>query len=227
MKQVKNIHILLAIMLLFMLSCSDDDSSAVSNGSLGYQYIPLKVGSELIYQVDSISYDEFRGSVDTTIYYLRELVEEEFVDLEGNISYLVGIYQRNSDTVSWIKQRNISKKVVDRKYERLENNTLLIPLVFPLNETVTWDVNALNPMPEELYSYESIHESKQVNGVNYDSVLVVKQKDEMNLIERYFEEEKYAARIGLVQKRVIALQTELNGTIRDGIDVRMNLISYN
>lgn len=227
MKQVKNIYALLALVLLFMLSCSDDDSTTISNGSLGYQYIPLKVGGELIYQVDSISYDEFRGTVDTTIYYIRELVEEEFVDLEGNTSYLVGIYQRSSDTVSWTKQRNISKKVVNRKYERLENNTLLIPLVFPLNESVTWDVNALNPKPEELYSYESTHESKKVNGVNYDSVLVVNQKDEMNLIERYFEEEKYAARIGLIQKRVIALQTELNGTIRDGIDVRINLISHN
>lgn len=209
------------------MSCSDDDSNSISNGSIGYQYIPLKVGSELVYQIDSISYDEFTGTVDTTTFFLRELVEEEFNDIVGNTSFLIGIYKRNSDTLSWIKKSNISKKIVGRRYEKLENNTILIPLVFPLAENVSWDVNALNSAFSELYSFKNLHESLRVNGINYDSVLVVDQKEEQNLIERFLEEEKYAAQIGLIQKRKMAIQTELNGTIKNGTDVRMNLISHN
>ncbi len=222
-----NISALILFSITILFSCSDDGDTILSKSSLGFEYIPLKLGSEMIYQFDSIAYDEFTGGIDTVQFFVKETIEEEFIDIENNPSFLVGVYQRNSDTNQWVKKYNISKKLVGRKFEILENNQIRIPLVFPLGENVIWDPNALNANPEEVYSYKEIHKRSTVNGTTYDSVLVVDQKDELNLIERYLEEEKYAAQIGLIQKRKLALQTELNGTIRNGYDVRINLIERN
>jgi hypothetical protein len=223
----KILNLLAIIALVFSLACSDDESSEVNTSILGYQYQPLSIGQELIYQVDSIAYDDFTGTVDTLSYKLKEVTEEVLLSLEGNKEYLISIYKRSSDTINWTKQRVIKKSIVGTRFEKLDNNLLTIPLVFPISEEVSWDVNSLNTEDVIFYSYESFHKTGMYNNIEYDSVLLVNQLDEENLIEKLFSQEVYAAGVGMIEKQDIAINTNLDGTIKNGYDVSIKLISHN
>ena len=50
---------------------------------LGYGYYPTEVGSWVEYQVDSLWRDDRFNILDSVSYRLRQLIESEYVDLEG------------------------------------------------------------------------------------------------------------------------------------------------
>jgi hypothetical protein len=215
------------LILLFAMACSEDESVEVKNSDLGYNYQPLVLGQELIYQVDSITYDDFTGTVDTISYKLRELIEETDIDQIGNEVFIVSVYTRLSDTNSWKKKKVIQKSIVNTRYEKLENNLLTIPLVFPISKDVSWNVNSLNTNEEVIYSYDSFHEFGEYNNLDYDSVLVVNQLDEENLIEKIYSQEVYASGVGLIEKKHQQLNTNIDGTIKNGFDLTIKLLSAN
>ena len=70
----KSINILAALLFvllpLFYFSCKKD--KPLNEGmDFGYNYIPDDVGSYIIYQVDSISFDDITHKRDTTRYLLK------------------------------------------------------------------------------------------------------------------------------------------------------------
>ena len=71
----------ISILVLMISACSKDDSEDLPENFAGYNYLPLSVGLENIYLVDSIAYDDFTGTVDTTQYFIRELFEGTVQDL--------------------------------------------------------------------------------------------------------------------------------------------------
>ena len=80
----------MASMLVFIAACEDDDES--SKEFIGYQYLPLELGQENTYQVDSIKYDDFTNTIDTIQFQRREVVDGTFVDGEGRLNYIVNIF---------------------------------------------------------------------------------------------------------------------------------------
>ncbi|MBL4707382.1 MAG: hypothetical protein JKY48_02955 [Flavobacteriales bacterium] len=222
---MKQIGVLFLLFTLLTLACKDDDTT-LPEEFVGLQYLPLKVGQESIYKIDSIIYNEFTGGVDTIRLQLRELVYESILDAEQRKAFEIGIYQRANDTLEWRLIRVIRKTRTASKYELLDNNQRTVPLIFPVSMDKKWDVNSLNATAEVEYLYKSVNESLLLNGVNYDSTLSVIQLDEENLIERQFAEEKYALGFGLIYRRDLNIETDFDNNILSGYDATVELISF-
>lgn len=222
---IKNQLIFLLTVLLLFAACSDDDDTLEAQ-FVGHQYLPLTVGAEHVYQVDSIRYDEFTKRSDTLRFQQRELIKSSFIDGENREAYLIQVFQREDESTAWNLVKTISKTRTTIRYERFEDNIKIIPLVFPISEGKDWNANGLSILNEANFRYKSVNLPLSIDGNTYDSTLTVIQEDEENLIERKFAEEKYAVNVGLIHRKDIDIVTDLEGKILRGYDATIRLISY-
>lgn len=222
MKKIFYIGLLLAC----NYSCEDEDTEPLSEDFFFYQYFPLQVGQEHVYQIDSIIYDDFSGSVDTFRHQRREVVEGTFLDNEAREAYIIGIYRRLDSSFNWNKQEEIYRSGNSLRIEEFNNNLRKVRMVFPITERKSWDANAFNIEDKEEYTYTVIHQPLELNELFYDSTLTIVQRDEKNFIEEFFSEEKYATQFGLIYRKDIEIRTNFAGEIQSGYNASIQLIDF-
>lgn len=213
----KGWHILLV--LVIFAGCKDKNSDPVD---LGHDFFPVNPGTWVEYDVDSIVHDPFNQRIDTFEFFVREVIESEFTDLEGRTSQRIERFKRESDTMPWRLTDVWTAIRTSTTAERVEENERFIKLAFPVGLNDRWDGNAFNLKSEEEYEYTEVDVSALVNGLTYSQSLTVLQFDNSNLIEREFGLEKYARDIGMIYKEFTILDLQRDS----GLDLRMELISY-
>ena len=225
---MKNLIYILFFLLLF--SCKKD--SVIPPSDLGFGYYPGKVGSWIIYDVDSIIYD---GLNNDTIYYayqIKELIESEFTDNQGRKALRIERYRRDDTASAWGIPRIWTAVKTNQLVERTEENTKYIKLTFPVRKDIFWDGNALNTDEKRNYEYLSVDESALFNNntMSFDSVVTVEQLKNINCVERKYFIEKYAKNVGLVFQEAtnIDIQTEDCVIFKsvDGLEFRMEIYAY-
>ena len=143
---MKNLQKLIYIISLITLSfggCKKD--SDTTPPFLGYNYFPLNVGSESIYQVDSIGYLGYTYNaithtveIDTIHYQIKEVIESFFTDNEGRQTARIERYKRMTDAQPWVIYKVLSANVTVKAAERFEDNVRYFKLVFPPAENEKW-----------------------------------------------------------------------------------------
>ena len=198
--------------VLLLNSCKKDDPF---QPDFKYDYFPVDSGHWVIYDVDSIFFDDFNMRVDTFHYQIRELIESTFIDNENRETQRIERYRREDSASLWqitdVWFANRTRTVA----EKVEENLRFIKLVFPLEEGKTWFGNQyidatgeLEWMEEWEFEITALDEAETINGMALDSVLTVSQTDQENPLEKIFAEEKYARGVGLVYKELWHLEKQ-------------------
>lgn len=177
---------------------------------LGYDYAPEFIGKYIVYDVDSVIYDDNDGDTTYYKYRIKEKYEEAFTDNEGRPAIKLVRYVKNySPTVSYDNMAWTIKDVwmankTKTTYEVVEEDVRFVKLSFPIKEDAEWNGNAQNTNSEWLYSYKYFDQKEMINNTTFDNVLYVEQKDDKNKnnIHREFYIEKYAKQVGLVYKEI-------------------------
>ena len=180
----------------------------------------------MVYNVDSVSYNDFTGTVDSFHYQIKEYVESVFTDNSGRRSQRLERYIRYSDTAAWKIKDVWFETLTSSCAERVEENLRIIKLIFPVRESLKWNGNNYNMLGEQVYKYQDVHKVATINHTILDSTVTVVQKNGSTLISEDFQEEIYAAHIGLVYKKYVSLEKEPVGTIKSGTDYTYTLHSY-
>ncbi|NND07709.1 MAG: hypothetical protein HKN87_15135 [Saprospiraceae bacterium] len=209
--------IFLLVMLASLFQCVSELEDPVDTAIYGHDYYPLALGDSRIYQVDSVQFDldvEGNPTRDSSRYFIRELVVEDFENELGETIYRVQIYRAASAAGPWAIDGVATRSRTNRQAHYMEGNVRFINLVFPLEEGTSWDGNAFIPddmvvfiRGESLqmfsnWEYKVLSEnlSETIGGRVYDEVATVQQVDVENAIERRFSIEKYAKQIGLIYR---------------------------
>ncbi len=194
----------------------------------GYEYFPLRLGQTLVYEVDSVVYDDFTNTIDTVQFQLREITLDTFRDGENILNYRIERQVRSDENAAWQFKQIVAARRTSTKAERMEGNQRYLNLVFPARLGNSWDGNAyldqdtiytIRNVSIEIYkgwedfSYTQLDEAYQLNGFNFDSTLLVQQVDYENLIELRSSVERYAKGIGLVYKELKILDTQCGGNL--------------
>ncbi|MEI6124195.1 MAG: hypothetical protein WCQ95_11280 [Bacteroidota bacterium] len=215
--------ILFVVFGLAFFSCKKETELPVD---MGYKYFPVNTGHWAIYNVDSISYNDFTGAIDSFHFQIKEFVESVFVDNSGAETQRLECYYRPNDTSNWVIRDVWAENLTASTAQRVEENLRLVKLVFPVTEGLQWNGNAYNMLGEQNYEYDNVHSTFAINGFSFDSTLVVKQKELYTLISEDLQKEIYAARVGLVYKRYVKLSKQPSGVITKGIDYSYTLHSF-
>jgi hypothetical protein len=195
---------------------------------MGYDYFPVSIGHELIYEVDSTYYDDFDLIQKEKYFhfYIKEVVESYFMDDEGRQNLRIERYKRENPTDEWIIKDVWSGVLTNTTAERFEEDERFIKLTFPIKADKQWNGNAYNSLGQQMYSYTDVFVDSKVNDNLYDKTVVVSQANDTSLIHRNIVKEIYAPKIGMIHKSYNVVRKAVNGDIESGSIYEYNLLSY-
>lgn len=204
-----------SILLLLMHSCAEDEGTG-NPPDLGYAYFPVEIGHFVEYRADSIWHDHpdvnQPGVHDTSSYYIRELVESEFADAAGEVSFRLERFKRNTESDPWNLVDVWFIKRTAQNAQKIEENVRYVKLGFPPSAGSDWDGNALNHRDTWIYRIDSVNAVRSYSGVEYNSTLTVVQRNNKNFVEDELAYEVYAPGIGLIYRYFRDLDTRLDYT---------------
>tara|TARA_B100000963_G_C22569086_1_gene645133 strand:- start:736 stop:1392 length:657 start_codon:yes stop_codon:yes gene_type:complete len=191
-----------------------------------YNYYPLHINQVKEFFVTNIVHNSF--GKDTTTYFLKEIITDYNINMEGDTVYRVERYWKVDSSLSYeIKDVWTSKKNLSAGYLNEENITYT-KLIFPLSLNIYWNGNAFNNLGYQEYSIESLNIPFQLNNVIFDSSLTVIQNYKSNLLEFENSKEIYATGIGLIYKEDVRVETN-SGNLSDitqGYEYYQEIINY-
>lgn len=222
-------NILFVIACISVWSCSESTTEDPLIIDSGEEYIPLAVGQEWLYDLDSIIYDPEPGEIvrDTLTYQMKHVVVDTFRDRLDQLTYRIERFTRRADTSAWRVTDVWTARLEERRFVWTEENQPFIKLIFPLKADSRWDGNALFDDDNvsvkirgeniDIYKFWADYDvisrgPETVNGTPYDDVVTVLQVDREITIEKRYSLEKYARGIGLVYKELVILDTQNENT---------------
>lgn len=188
---------LLFATLVVICSCKKDTAPAPD---LGQTYYPVKPGSWVIYDVDSVYYNLFTDQVETYSFQVMVVTDSLLSDNSGRAMMRKKRYYRENANGEWQITRIWSAVRTGERVESNEENIKYVRLIFPVRKGKTWNGNAMNSLDPEEYKFGDVHVPASVNGLSFDSTATVIQKADSNLIEKKYMTEMYAKNVGLVYK---------------------------
>jgi hypothetical protein len=208
---------------------------------LGEAYYPTTIGKYIVYDVDSIVFDEFTYDSTFYKYQIKEKIEEAYTDAQGKPALKMARYiKKYSATTSytampWIIKDVWQVNVTSKDVQVVEENVRYVKLVFPVKQSSTWDGNIWNTIGSLDYTYSYLDAQETINSNSFAKVLCVTQKFFPTFISREYYIEKYAKDVGLVYKEIndlklpIATGTNvpvLNITQKSGIVYKSTIVNY-
>jgi hypothetical protein len=224
-------------LLLFIAACygwsckkQSDESSSID---VGYNYFPVNVGHELVYDVDSIVYDDNTGSTTITpySYQYKEVIAATIIDDIGREAQRVDRFFRQNDTSPWQVANSWIVSRDNVSVQKVQENTRYVKLLFPLKQNKVWDGNIYNGKGEEDYSIQYLDQPYELNGVTYSKTAKILQVDDINAIEEIRRHEIYARNIGMIYFQSDSINTQRKdspavGTKSRGYRYHLTLKSY-
>lgn len=217
---------------LVLLGCTKTIEPNLSN--FGYDYYPIEKGQYRVYYTRLITYN-LDGSIDTTNYLTKEVVEDNVTYLDGSERMLLGRYSADLGTNNWKKDSLWSVYATTTNIVVSEAILDYIKLAFPVKEGLSWDGNALNGLEEEQYELTSLGNTYAYDTLSYTSTLTVVHADLIDpakLTKDDYRIEVYAKDVGLVHKLNKKInycdptRCSENGIIDDGIIFEQKLIEF-
>ncbi len=207
--------LLLGILLLSLAACDNPPNLPQPETTDQYVYFPLEIGKYVVYAVDSVIYDFAAGGGtvrDSSRTLVKEVVSDTLRDNLGHLLYKIERYERASDTSGWELRSITSAERTKSQAIRTENNLPFLKLVFPMDRRSEWNGNLwidesreieiagerMRPFTNWNYEVDSIDVAQQIGQFVFDSVLVVTEADDNNVIERRLSRVKYAKHVGIV-----------------------------
>ncbi len=216
--------LIVSFTMTLLSSCSEKVDYAPID--FGYDYAPLDVGSYLVYQVDSIYYDDFANTIDTFRFQLKEVIDSSYTLLDGQQGFRLERFKRGSSTDSWRISDVWFVYRTDQRFVRVEENQPIVKLVFPIKLSTEWNINAQNTNDSIAAEVTEILPNYSLNQLVLPQSATVTIQDEENLIERKLNTEIYTRGIGLSAAYFKDLRTQVTGQIVRGIDYRKELIEF-
>lgn len=188
-------------LLLLVPSCKKDE--IIPPDPYFREYFPAEVGSYIIYECDSIIFDDFNQVVDTQTFRIKEYFESSFTDNTGRPAIRIERYKQFGPAGTWHLKDVWQLAKTDQQVEKVEEDVRMIKLIFPVKEDKEWDINALNNVGARTVAYKDVHTSYSTGSLSFDSTITVENTDPKNLINEYRDTEIFAKNVGLIYKRFV------------------------
>ena len=217
------------IFLLFILvlpACGDRQTATPKPDNTDhYAYFPLQIGKYVVYAVDSVVYD-FGPGGETVQLASQTLVREEITDTlrdnTGQLQFKIERSERPNADSTWVLRSITTAAFTGSQVIRTEDNYRFLKLIFPMDKRSEWDGNLwidqereveiagerMRPFTNWHYEVDSIDIPSQIGAFAFDSVLVVTEADDNNVIERRFSRVKYAKHVGIVWREQLILDSQ-------------------
>lgn len=212
--------------ILFLIIICSCKPIKYNNEDYHSKYFPIELNQEKEFLVTNINHSSF--GKDTVTYYLKEVISEKFLDLEGDSAYRIERFWKTDSIDNYeIKDIWVANKSLNFA-QLVEENIRFTKLIFPFDVNVVWDGNAFNNQQSQEYSIESLNIPYNGNGLSFDSSITVIQNYKSNLLEYENSKEIYVIGVGLVYKEDIEvlINSADSNDFSQGYEFYQELIEY-
>ncbi|HTO14397.1 MAG TPA: hypothetical protein VLZ83_01440 [Edaphocola sp.] len=210
-------------------------------------YFPLEIGKYILYDVDSITYDDHSRTTYHNNYQMRYEVVDTFRDNEGRLSYAIDVLQRVTSNDTFVGRDVIHVTHTGARLEWTQTNAKIIKMVFPIGaSTPSWDgltfVEPREPAMAEYntsvfpweFKYSKIGESFDPGNNYFEETVTVTGIDEKTnepgdsvYADRNFYQEIYAKGYGMVFKERIYWVYNIEQDYKKGYQLIMRAVTQN
>ena len=220
-----------AVIAIVVWSCRKNEVEHRSATSINYYYtyFPLRIGATYIYRIDSQVYNTFKGKYDTSLTYLKEVIDSPFLDNTGMTTYKVFRWYTKDTTLGWSNERVWTEKRTQSEAQRWEENIRYVRLYFPVAANYAWNGNRYNTIDsfkEFNYYYKEVHVPFTLSGIKYDSTVYVSEANYLDALENHTEGERYAAKVGLIYREGLDTFNYGNGLYQGSYFFKQTLLQY-
>lgn len=194
------------LVLLALPGCKKEEAPRPSD--LGHAYFPTEIGRWIEYAVDSAWRYDVGGLSDSLSYLLREELVEDFTDAEGRAAQRLIRYWDQTATGEWLPKDVWWQVRGTTQAERSEENERRIKLIFPPRTGQYWNTNAINTGTEYELTYVEVDVPWSINGMSFDSTVLVRTTYPNNAVVTNTYYERYAKHVGLVYRQVDSTDTQ-------------------
>lgn len=237
---------------LFFSSCKKE-SVNLSELENGKGFYPLEIGKYVVYDVDSLVYnDQLKATIPSQCQ-LRYNVSDTFRDDQGQLAYVINILYRKTAADAYVPHDILYASVHGSQLVITEQNLRFIKLTFPVENGNTWNGNALIPLGDKNnIQYDNSHWNYVYSDFNHSyntglklfqhTVTVNEIDDQLNnpdvdsTMEAYknYAQEVYANNVGMIYRERIywTFQPSSDGQTggsgyRKGFSVIMRAVDHN
>lgn len=190
---------------------------------IGYDYFPLGVGYEWVYQVDSIHHYDFSQTIDTFKYYRKEVIVSEADIVSQEKRYNVDVFLK-TDTTDWKYKSSLVVYKNDLRAVRAINNKSVMHLLFPVVDRVYWDANQLNSEGQDRFRYLDTEKHRSMMKDSFMNNVFVQQAFDTTIIDEDIRWELFAEGVGMVEKQIVSIEKQFDK--RNGYDFRWKLMTF-
>ena len=234
-----------------LVSCKKETED-LSEMAQGHKFFPLEIGKYILYDVDTLYWNDFLQAQVPESWQARYDVVDTFRDAGGRLSYRINVQRRRNDTDPFQPIDVLYVTPTDASIEYKQRNLTFLKMVFPVTEGKSWNGNAMIPLNDEDYaefdndkwSYTYADFDREFDPGNnlYEHTVTVNQIDDaLNNPDidstayayRNYSKEIYAYNVGMVYKERIfwIFQPKVGGSggsgKRKGYEVRMRAVENN
>ena len=182
------------LVLSLVISCKKDRTEPVDSNN----YYPLEIGRFLIYDVKEEIYSAGQANPVKKSWQEKDEVDRVSTDEKGIPTYIIARSRRNTAAEYWQKEKEFSvQKYPDKLLTNIDNQTFF-SLAFPVDPKVEWNGNSFNNLDAQNYHYEDLNKPVQLGTQSFDKALVVVERKDTSIINRYIGIKQYALGVGLI-----------------------------
>lgn len=201
----------LIIVLIFITAvfaaCTTEENQN-NDAFFGHEYFPIEQGNAMIYKITDIYIDKPSNINDTSIYYIKEVIDIPIIDNENDTAYRVERFYKSSPNDNWTIHSVWTIKRTELTAEKVEENLRFIKIRFPIKQEYSWDGNIFNELESKEFRISSFNTPYSINDYSFDSCLTVVQDSSASLIHKDLAYEVYAYRFGLVYKEATYINSQ-------------------
>lgn len=210
-------------------------------------YYPLHKGHFVVYDVDSVLWNDFDEDSTHRHCQVRYNIVDTFRDAQKRISYQIDITKRSGESDPWVPHDVIFATPTENGLDVVQNNLRFQKLSFPAWNNKTWKGNSQIAVADQDlmyfadwdYRYSHIGESYNNSRVNFENTIIVDQVDyKLNdpvtapnvYAERTYGREIYGLSVGLVYREAVRWTYDQNSQghyARKGWEVIMRAVDHN
>lgn len=202
-------RILFLLGWIFVLASCSKDSQTTYENNLFLDYFPATQGSFIIYDCDSVVYNDFTGQTDTFKFQIKEYYESTYNDNSGRNSIRIERWKKEADSVKWFLKDVWSLTKTNQAIEKVEEDVRYLKLLFPPKNGLTWNTNALNSLDKREVEIQKLHTPYHLGNLKFDSTLTMVNTDPENLVYEFRNTEIFAIHTGMVYKNLVDVRFEV------------------
>ena len=211
--------LLLNVTLFTSCKKNDEDLSGMAQGNL---FFPLQVGKYILYDVDSIYWNDSLKAEIHRRCQMRYDVVDSFYNDDDQVSYVINVLSRPTDADTFLPNDVIYVTPTSHNVIVTQHNLKFIKMIFPVANGTSWDGNALIPLSDSdyvqfasdkwAYTYTQFDEPYYPGNTVYEHTVTVNEIDDQIsdpdmdstvYASRNFSKEVYAYNVGLVYRERI------------------------